>query len=222
MEEPEHGSPPSPRSDPEAGIIPADLDDIPSDGTSTPSSSHTSRSEDGFVDNLQWDEDETMTPTQNLNSYQWNAPIITPTRPPAPNVPQERTPLIRKANSFHIPTAQKGYDSIERKKRTKIRTSPPRKVLPLEPSQKAQKTVPVKQRPVGRSTFGQTVSLRWNLTWVPLSMFKFKLFNSIATLLGIGMLSEPLAFSYAGWGCGTLLLVFYGLLTCYTYVLPCG
>jgi solute carrier family 32 (vesicular inhibitory amino acid transporter) len=32
------------------------------------------------------------------------------------------------------------------------------------------------------------------------------------------MLSEPLAFSYAGWGCGTLLLMFYGLLTCYTYV----
>ena len=53
-----------------------------------------------------------------------------------------------------------------------------------------------------------------------LNFFKFKLFNSIATLLGIGMLSEPLAFSYAGWGCGTLILMFYGLLTCYTYVFP--
>ncbi|KAF9654342.1 hypothetical protein BDM02DRAFT_3085571, partial [Thelephora ganbajun] len=50
----------------------------------------------------------------------------------------------------------------------------------------------------------------------PLSTFGFKLFNSIAMLLGIGMLSEPLAFSYAGWGCGTLLLIFYGFLTCYT------
>jgi len=84
------------------------------------------------------------------------------------------------------------------KKRPKIWTSPPRKILPLEPIQKAQEIVSVKQYPVGRSTFGQT------------------LFNSIATLFGIGMLSEPLAFSYAGWGCGTLLLVFYGLLTCYT------
>lgn len=32
------------------------------------------------------------------------------------------------------------------------------------------------------------------------------------------MLSEPLAFAYAGWTCGTILLIFYGFLTCYTYV----
>jgi amino acid permease len=32
------------------------------------------------------------------------------------------------------------------------------------------------------------------------------------------MLSEPLAFAYAGWVCGTLLIVFYGLVTCYTCV----
>lgn len=32
------------------------------------------------------------------------------------------------------------------------------------------------------------------------------------------MLSEPLAFSYAGWGAGTVLIVFYGFISCYTYV----
>ena len=37
-------------------------------------------------------------------------------------------------------------------------------------------------------------------------------------LLGIGMLSEPLAFSYAGWIGGTGLMIFYGFLTCYTCV----
>jgi vesicular inhibitory amino acid transporter len=55
-----------------------------------------------------------------------------------------------------------------------------------------------------------------------------QLFNSIAILLGIGMLSEPLAFAYAGWIGGTALLVFMGFLNCYTsvelalfnYVLP--
>ncbi|KAI0307854.1 transmembrane amino acid transporter protein-domain-containing protein [Multifurca ochricompacta] len=51
---------------------------------------------------------------------------------------------------------------------------------------------------VGQSTFSQT------------------LFNSTALLLGIGMLSEPLAFSYAGWVCGTLLIMLYGCITCYT------
>ncbi|KAI0068476.1 hypothetical protein BV25DRAFT_1846580 [Artomyces pyxidatus] len=50
----------------------------------------------------------------------------------------------------------------------------------------------------GKSTFGQTVS------------------NAAALLLGIGMLSEPLAFAYSGWICGTLLIVFYGYITCYT------
>lgn len=32
------------------------------------------------------------------------------------------------------------------------------------------------------------------------------------------MLAEPLAFAYAGWIGGTFLIVFYGLITCYTYV----
>ncbi|KJA26174.1 hypothetical protein HYPSUDRAFT_133333 [Hypholoma sublateritium FD-334 SS-4] len=50
----------------------------------------------------------------------------------------------------------------------------------------------------GQSTFGQT------------------LFNSIAILLGVGMLSEPLAFAYAGWGVGTLLIISYGFVACYT------
>ncbi|KAJ7619613.1 transmembrane amino acid transporter protein-domain-containing protein [Roridomyces roridus] len=50
----------------------------------------------------------------------------------------------------------------------------------------------------GKSTFGQT------------------LFNSIAILLGIGMLSEPLAFAYAGWGMGFVLIIFYGYVSCYT------
>jgi vesicular inhibitory amino acid transporter len=45
-----------------------------------------------------------------------------------------------------------------------------------------------------------------------------QLFNSIAILLGIGMLSEPLAFAYAGWGMGLVLIIFYGYISCYTCV----
>jgi hypothetical protein len=71
----------------------------------------------------------------------------------------------------------------------------------------------------GSSTFGQTVS-----TAHP-SLFRhqrplthiFQLFNCIAILVGIGMLSEPLAFSYAGWVGGTVLLVMYAAVGCYTY-----
>ncbi|KAI9434136.1 transmembrane amino acid transporter protein-domain-containing protein [Lactarius psammicola] len=51
---------------------------------------------------------------------------------------------------------------------------------------------------IGQSTFCQTF------------------FNATALLIGIGMLSEPLAFSYAGWISGTLIIVSYGFVTCYT------
>ncbi|KAG8737451.1 hypothetical protein FRC10_008168 [Ceratobasidium sp. 414] len=56
----------------------------------------------------------------------------------------------------------------------------------------------VSKPPRGSSSFGQT------------------LFNAIAILLGVGMLSEPLAFAYAGWIGGFALITFYGFLTCYT------
>ncbi|KAL5495445.1 hypothetical protein ACEPAI_908 [Sanghuangporus weigelae] len=52
--------------------------------------------------------------------------------------------------------------------------------------------------PSGRSTFGQT------------------LFNSIAILLGFGMLAEPLAFALSGWIVGSILIIFYGIITCHT------
>ncbi|KAJ6604347.1 transmembrane amino acid transporter protein-domain-containing protein [Mycena vulgaris] len=50
----------------------------------------------------------------------------------------------------------------------------------------------------GRSTFGQT------------------LFNCVAMLVGIGLLSVPLAFAHAGWVMGTLLILSYGFISCYT------
>ncbi|KAG1728152.1 transmembrane amino acid transporter protein-domain-containing protein [Suillus paluster] len=56
----------------------------------------------------------------------------------------------------------------------------------------------------GQSTYGQT------------------LLNSIAILLGIGMLSESLAFAYAGWIGGTALIIFLGFLNCYTAKILAG
>lgn len=48
------------------------------------------------------------------------------------------------------------------------------------------------------------------------STFCQTLFNATALMVGIGMLSEPLAFSYAGWIGGTLIIASYGFVTCYT------
>lgn len=42
------------------------------------------------------------------------------------------------------------------------------------------------------------------------------LFNSIGVLIGIGLLSMPLAFSYAGWIGGAFLVIAFSAVTCHT------
>ena len=67
------------------------------------------------------------------------------------------------------------------------------------------------------STYGQSVSyVRVGPLALsdPMLTSHLKLFNSIAVLLGVGMLSEPYAFAQAGWVMGTLLIIGYGALAC--------
>ncbi|KAH8835325.1 amino acid transporter [Flagelloscypha sp. PMI_526] len=108
---------------------------------------------------------------------------------PVPRRTTERTPLIRKKISFNrrppLPSQPKHQSSDSL-------------VIPSDPWAHRRPSVASYKPPTsirGGSTYGQS------------------LFNSIAILLGIGMLSEPLAFSYAGWGLGTVLIFGYGLLT---------
>ncbi|TXT12948.1 hypothetical protein VHUM_01349 [Vanrija humicola] len=42
------------------------------------------------------------------------------------------------------------------------------------------------------------------------------LFNAVAVLVGIGLLSMPLAFSYAGWIWGTIMIIGFTWITCHT------
>ncbi|KAJ6502783.1 transmembrane amino acid transporter protein-domain-containing protein [Mycena vitilis] len=113
----------------------------------------------------------------------------------------ERTPLLRKTISF---------TSTPHPERTAASTSvlsgpsgfPTRPGLRSRSSGASVRSV--KSNYGGQSTFGQT------------------LFNSIAILLGIGMLSEPLAFAYAGWGMGFALIILYGYLSCYTAKILAG
>ena len=70
----------------------------------------------------------------------------------------------------------------------------------------------------GKSTFGQSV---WKLCILLsqhaiIDVLRFlKLFNSIAVLLGLGILSEPFAFAAAGWVGGVLITIGYGFVACY-------
>ncbi|KAH7883747.1 transmembrane amino acid transporter protein-domain-containing protein [Phlebopus sp. FC_14] len=102
----------------------------------------------------------------------------------------EATPLLRRSASF---TASPTPRSLQND-RTDRSSLDSRDTVD---NADAPKTV-VEHNLGGKSTYGQT------------------LFNCIAVLLGIGMLSEPLAFAYAGWFWGTILIVFFGIVTCYT------
>ncbi|KAG8983423.1 hypothetical protein FRB90_006047, partial [Tulasnella sp. 427] len=142
-----------------------------------------------------------------------SAPVAAPHFMPSSSAPQvrqidERTPLIRISGASSPVSA---YDSVPVTPTTLVpspttATAPPKLIVPQPPQQQRERR-PERRRssvvkrphlPPGRSTYGQT------------------LFNSIAILLGIGMLSCPLAFACAGWLGGTVLVVFYGFLTCYT------
>ncbi|KAK8850737.1 hypothetical protein IAR55_004657 [Kwoniella newhampshirensis] len=100
----------------------------------------------------------------------------------------ERTALLDRRNS----SLERGYEAVE------IVADPA-----LEGQRGRRKSTAKKARKVqysyrGESTNGQT------------------LFNATAVLVGIGLLSLPLAFAYAGWIGGTAMLVGFGWLTCHT------
>ncbi|KAF9452603.1 hypothetical protein P691DRAFT_660426 [Macrolepiota fuliginosa MF-IS2] len=127
-------------------------------------------------------------------------------QPPVPWSANESTPLLSKKISFDVPPKARRLSTSSRKYGTQDRTVD--FSVPSSASQRRLSNVSarstrsiarsIKYTHVGRSTFGQT------------------LFNSIAILLGIGMLSEPLAFAYSGWVMGTIIIIAYGALSCYT------
>lgn len=147
-----------------------------------------------------------------LNSALQGAGITSPRQPIRAYRGRETTPLLRKAASFTVfptnstPAARLNYKSLR-----------PPDDLNTEPqnSTPIPAIVTVEHDYNGKSTYGQTVSRRKN--YLLQEIFNIgQLFNCIAVLLGIGMLSEPLAFAYAGWLWGTVLIIFFGFVTCYT------
>ncbi|KAH9946778.1 transmembrane amino acid transporter protein-domain-containing protein [Amylocystis lapponica] len=164
-------------------------------------------SDDPVMSNLQWDEDLVPGSSQDHVARPFepgpSATIIphrtysTETSSQVTPKSGERTPLLRQTTSLSgLGRAGRSPAAAGRNKISYV----PRKQSRV--SVRSSATIDGRhataQHVSGHSTFGQTM------------------FNAIATLLGIGMLSEPLAFAYAGWIGGAILITFYGLLTCYT------
>ncbi|KAF8640666.1 hypothetical protein AX17_000323 [Amanita inopinata Kibby_2008] len=159
----------------------------------------SSQSEDLSLDQPSWRDEVGSGPyLPIIRAQQRYHPIPHQCRDPRPSrqsiKAHENTPLIRAVASpghFAHPSlpAQEAIPS----ERTYYAVSSP---CARRPS--ATSSTRLRYHHGGQSTFGQT------------------LFNSIAILLGVGVLSEPLAFAYAGWIMGTVLIVCYACIACYT------
>ncbi|KAF8167933.1 transmembrane amino acid transporter protein-domain-containing protein [Crassisporium funariophilum] len=172
---------------------------------------------DSFVGQLDWDEDydaerpglrrEQDTASTHVERFT-HIPRHSPRTllaPPILQTPREDTPLLHKKISFSAtPPVRRNViespknDSYNLQPELGLYLTPPPPVQRRLSSTSAASAKGVRYNFRGKSTFGQT------------------LFNSIAILLGIGMLSEPLAFAYSGWAVGTFLIMSYGLVACYT------
>jgi len=172
--------------------------------------------DDPFISQLEWDEDYGSPPCQvRKEQTTWKvkrkspdggdplqAPQIVYTR--VEDVPKEDTPLITKPVSFStLPPTSGRVISLSRS--SAIKDSTLALDVPSHPGpsrRRLSSTSAISAKGIrhhgGQSTFGQT------------------LFNAIAILLGIGMLTEPLALACAGWAVGTFLNISYGFVCCYT------
>ncbi|KAH9857857.1 transmembrane amino acid transporter protein-domain-containing protein [Lenzites betulinus] len=156
-----------------------------------------STGEDALLANIQWDEDLTPGPSTAERTFDFATPTIPspryPRTPAYEDVPTpraaERTPLLVKQPApLGLPVPAQS-----------VREGPQyaaiqRRVSRVSVRSKAEPKV----QHLGQSTFAQT------------------LLNAVAVLFGIGMLSEPLAFSYAGWIGGSFIIISYGYISCYT------
>lgn len=128
----------------------------------------------------------------------------------------ERTPLLPHSGS-DPPGADPAYGSGGRRRSSISKTKTRRHSVHLSRNESGLSNT--SRAGLGESTDGQTVSFQPPLTLgreVNRSSHIVKLFNAVAVLVGIGLLSLTLAFAHAGWICGTLMLVGFAALTCHT------
>ncbi|EMD41799.1 hypothetical protein CERSUDRAFT_110364 [Gelatoporia subvermispora B] len=162
------------------------------------------------ISSLQWDEDLPPSPSGasrgGLAALRHTSQQYAAATESLSTKAKERTPLLKKATSTSILEGQAAG-----KRADYTRVAPSTRVARVAP-RNSRTDIP--KSTVEDPHTGVTKLERYN--YGGQSTFGQTLFNSIAILFGIGMLSEPLAFAYAGWIGGAILITFYGCVTCYT------
>ncbi|KAI0374250.1 hypothetical protein BV20DRAFT_1110835 [Pilatotrama ljubarskyi] len=160
----------------------------------------STRGDDALLANIQWDEDLTPGPSTDNRPFDFPTPtVMSPRQPQTPaseDLPTpragERTPLlVRQSTSTTVLARPSPPEPIQEEPQY---ASISRRVSRASVRSKGE----AKVQHAGQSTFAQS------------------LINAVAVLFGIGMLSEPLAFAYSGWIGGSILIIGYGYISCYT------
>ncbi|KAL0950969.1 hypothetical protein HGRIS_007717 [Hohenbuehelia grisea] len=164
---------------------------------------------DGLMAQLDWDdiEEEGERPDTTMKHSE-NHLLPVHLAPPIPGVIKhdEGSPLLHKASRVSF-----GATPHPRRDSSWALAPPGAGLHPEHPSYAAtQNGAPRLVRRLSAASTSKKISVGGTSTYGQ------TLFNSIAILLGIGMLSEPLAFSYAGWFAGTAIIAAYGFIACYT------
>ncbi|KAI0335356.1 hypothetical protein GY45DRAFT_1317300 [Cubamyces sp. BRFM 1775] len=157
--------------------------------------------DDALLENIQWDEDLTPGPSTEQRSFDLPTPTVTspryPMSPSSEDIPTpragERTPLLTRQTTSATVLGRPA--PLEQPRPAPQYSAVQRRISRSSMLSKGEPKVP---QHTGQSTFAQT------------------LLNAVAVLFGIGMLSEPLAFAYAGWIGGSILIIGYGYISCYT------
>ncbi|KAJ4486341.1 transmembrane amino acid transporter protein-domain-containing protein [Lentinula aciculospora] len=171
-------------------------DDLEEDEEDLQTPTVPSSQNDVFVDQFQWDDFDNTQTTAEVPSMSYTPRRPAERRPAA----HEGTPLLKSKTSRLSTISGTHAVSTPIEGPSYGLHDPDGVPHTISGARRLSTTTKAESRHSigGQSTFGQT------------------LFNSIAILLGIGMLSEPLAFAYAGWIVGTILIILYGFISCYT------
>ncbi|KDR85164.1 hypothetical protein GALMADRAFT_233828 [Galerina marginata CBS 339.88] len=177
---------------------------------------HSRPRDDSFVGQLNWDEDDASSrePIPREQTMLFEGRLHVPrsyenrgSQPRGNARQREDTPLLAKKVSFStLPVPKRTLDGD-------LLAKDPSSLSLGGPSYQAIAPISGRGR---RFSTTSVASVKGSRQWGGQSTFGQTLFNSIAILLGIGMLSEPLAFAYSGWVVGTLLIISYGFISCYT------
>ena len=136
-------------ADPEACILPIELDE--DDELDVPGSDRAVVPSDGFVNNLDWDNEDTMTPTQ---TQRFTLLHQTSRRVPPP-LTREVTPLLRKSISYSAPSPIV-YEAAQGRRQKAPLVVRKDSLHSVSDSLK-KPTLTVEHEFGGKSTFGQTV-----------------------------------------------------------------